>query len=278
MILQVPVGYVEIQIPGVPKFSRSEVMKGCRFGSESSRQTLVSPIFRSLATVGRCFSSCRGGQICDLALGVRKICMYTNWGISTPLEFDCWQKNTGAIRFHSIYQSSIRVEPTVHGSEMPFRTTWHVWNPVNNRILTISTGFTLPETSSLHLKMDDWKTSLVSFWEKLGLFSGANLMLVSGRVFVFMSLQKISAFTSDQTHHGLHLSKVILQQPSSQNNFDLIWQKNTRHVVGSLPYFLGFWHWGENFGALNFHHKPFRWLIPILEGPPRKPTRPLKRT
>ena len=113
---------------------------------------------------------------------------------------------------------------------MPFRTTWHVWNPVNNRILTISTGFTLPETSSLHLKMDDWKTSLVSFWEKLGLFSGANLMLVSGRVFVFMSLQKISAFTSDQTHHGLHLSKVILQQPSSQNNFDLIWQKNTRHV------------------------------------------------
>ena len=37
---------------------------------------------------------------------------------------------------------------------------------------------TLPETNSLHLEMDGWKTRLVSFWD--GLFWGA--MLVSGRV------------------------------------------------------------------------------------------------
>ena len=30
--------------------------------------------------------------------------------------------------------------PTVDGSEIPRPTTWHVWNPINNGILTISTG------------------------------------------------------------------------------------------------------------------------------------------
>ena len=42
---------------------------------------------------------------------------------------------------------------------------------------------TAPETkpASLHLKMDGWKT-IVSFWGNFGLFSGANLLLVSGRV------------------------------------------------------------------------------------------------
>ena len=38
--------------------------------------------------------------------------------------------------------------------------------------------FTLPETNSLPLKMDGWKTSFVSFWGNFGLFSGANLLLV----------------------------------------------------------------------------------------------------
>ena len=40
--------------------------------------------------------------------------------------------------------------------------------------------YTLPETNSSHLKMDDWNT-IVSFWD--GLISGAKKLLVSGSVF-----------------------------------------------------------------------------------------------
>ena len=49
--------------------------------------------------------------------------------------------------------------------------------PCYENILT----FTLPETNSSHLKMDGW-TTIFFLGRFFGLFSGANLLLVSGRV------------------------------------------------------------------------------------------------
>ena len=49
---------------------------------------------------------------------------------------------------------------------------------IGDEILPSYVGITLPETNSLHLKVDGWNI-VVSFWD--GLFSGA--MLVSGRVY-----------------------------------------------------------------------------------------------
>ena len=45
-------------------------IQGCRFGPESSRQTLVSPIFRSIGTIcGGLFPKMFWGQICNLEIG-----------------------------------------------------------------------------------------------------------------------------------------------------------------------------------------------------------------
>ena len=58
-------------IPGDPNRSpiitaEIEKSQSCRFGPESSRQTLVSPLFRSLQSVAASFWKCTGNKICNL--------------------------------------------------------------------------------------------------------------------------------------------------------------------------------------------------------------------
>ena len=51
----------------IHKKPKERLRQGCRFGPESSRQTLVSPIFRSAGTIcGGSFRKMYRGQICNL--------------------------------------------------------------------------------------------------------------------------------------------------------------------------------------------------------------------
>ena len=70
--------------------------------------------------------------------------------------------------------------------------------------------YTLPETNSSPLKMDGWNT-ILSYWD-FALFSGANLLLVLGRV---------SRIASDPAHGwlGWHGGAPFLIRQDCHHNF-----------------------------------------------------------
>ena len=77
-------------------------------------------------------------------------------------------------------------ETTAVDGRNPAITSWSGKDPIIYRVWYIPGGWewdfwtinsTLPETNSSHLKMDGWNTNFLS---GPGLFSGANLLLVSG--------------------------------------------------------------------------------------------------